>query len=198
MRARTRGTVTETFDSQISAAFDEAIRIVRKVHPSATLAGGAVRDWCNGRQIKDLDIAVVCGTYPWPGTASRPIGPPRGSYVEWIGADPYLMEVEEITLEGIPWPIQLVHLATPPDLAQEDFPNWAASRNDFGICQCRYVHDPDGPPSVWGTGYFFDDLTHNTFTLVRNDGPEGVARSLRRWERIKERYPNWTLVNRHG
>jgi hypothetical protein len=82
--------------------------------------------------------------------------------------------------------LNIIYLDPEVDLS----PLGIAGRNDFGICQIAAWLEG----GEWRFDYteaFIDDVMAKTFTLTR-EGDE--ARSLRRYERLREKYPDHRLV----
>jgi len=67
-------------------------------------------------------------------------------------------------------------------------PMFTIQRHDFGICQIGF----DGE-TLYTTPEYDTDQKNHTFTLVRCRDDRDKQRSLHRWERLKTRYPDWTL-----
>ncbi|WP_313196194.1 hypothetical protein [Shinella zoogloeoides] len=158
-------------------------------HPHVpVLSGGALRDHIHGAVVKDLDIflpydrdrvAVLdeCLKYDdWKLTQSI------GASCTDLGE---VVEVRGYQKAG-QTDLNIIYLDPEVDTS----PLGIASRNDFGICQVAAWLEG----GEWRFDYteaFIDDVMAKTFTLTR-EGDE--ARSLRRYERLKEKYPDHTLV----
>ncbi|MGP4725211.1 hypothetical protein ACSV5S_11105 [Agrobacterium deltaense] len=156
---------------------------------TAVLSGGALRDWGHGAPVKDLDFFV-----PWSvdnlcdlndlmelnGWSKVQNIPPS---CEGLG--------EVVAVVGYSKPgmldLNVIFLSEDHDLA----PSAVARRNDFGICQIAAWIELDGEWRFDYSSAFIEDVMAKTFTLLR-EGDE--ARSLRRYERLKEKYPDHTLV----
>lgn len=154
------------------------------------LAGGALRDEYLGRaqDIKDYDIffydkrdniARVVRTY-----LSGFLTPPEEPY----GNVSECVWQAEVQVPGVDRLVNFVAIAVPPSsrgLARD-----VVHRCDFGICQIAW----DGVRD-YITAAFHKDLDNKTFTL-RPDilEPNKLERSQRRWDRFKERYPDFTVV----
>lgn len=67
-----------------------------------------------------------------------------------------------------------------------------ATRNDFGICQIATSLSPARQPETIVTDAFLKDVEGKTFTITHDHDP---ARSKRRWERLREKYPEYRLVD---
>ena len=74
-------------------------------------------------------------------------------------------------------------------LAESFNPADIIMRVDFGLCQIGA--DVLG---VTSTEAYARDKANQTLTLTRAETVEGVRRSLRRYERLAQKYTDWTLV----
>lgn len=161
-------------------------------HPHVpVLSGGALRDHIHGAPVKDLDIFL-----PWDGDVveeidrclmadgwklTQSIPPSCAGLGEVIEVRGYQKDDET--------DLNFVYLDT---LVETD-PLSIAKRNDFGICQISAWIE-GGEWRFEYTEAFIEDMMAETFTLIRQ-GDE--ARSLRRFERLKEKYPGHRLVTPH-
>lgn len=160
---------------------------VRSVLPSAYLAGGALRDLDNGRQVKDLDVFFTnqdwcfaaledglakmgyfynsqCGGQYMDGAANEVSG--TTTYTNTDG----LPELNLIQLEPYFNPASIV------------------DRVDFGLCQIGY-----GFLGLDVTDAYRHDKANGVFTLTRAESVEGVVRSLKRYDRLRQKYVGWGL-----
>lgn len=151
----------------------------------AVISGGYLRDRLNGVQPKDIDVFV-------PGMSldqfvSMKKAFPDSHKETFSGAMDYVSGGEVASchvlgdVSGIP--IQMIEL-----YGQESYKD-RYKINDFGQCQCM-----DDGVHFEGTGLFVDDRVNHTFTLDVCEDKRQFDRSMRRWERLKERYPDHTLV----
>lgn len=168
----------------------EVVRKIRKVFPEAILAGGYLRDVLLGIEPKDMDIFV---------------GPKRAEHAddlcirmaEEVGVGFFQefnltyasMEVNRIFSSGErlgECPIQVIELdkVNPVDRVGE---------HDFGLCQVWH----DGG-SLCMTGHYARDMAWKICTLVHCENEHEHARSMRRWERLKEKLEplGFSLVDR--
>ena len=155
----------------------DALRAVQKVFPGALLAGGYLRDAHLSRAPKDIDIFVAHSDTWVAGNLMM---------VSMTGAAEY-MEQSEVgaiwNVEGFGLPVQVIMLR--PGLSPQD----RAEKHDFGVCQVW--HDGD----VMGfTSGFSEDAHERTFTLRHCEDQKEYDRSMRRWDRLKEKFPEFTLV----
>ena len=157
--------------------------------PEALAAGGALRDWLNGRaeSVKDVDIfiqdqpmylAKLCECLI--GYTHRKVVVPRhvAQYMQFEG----VVCVHEFVSPLHPAPVQVVVMNRKVE------PVFTIQRHDFGICQIGF----DGE-TIYTTPEYEKDQQNHTFTLVRCRDDRDLARSMQRWGRLKERYQDWTL-----
>ncbi|CDN47553.1 hypothetical protein [Neorhizobium galegae] len=156
------------------------------------LSGGALRDHFLGAPVKDLDIFI-----PWSMDALNSLN----EYLEGRG----YARVQNIppSCEGLGEVVAVVGYSKFGEIdlnvifldnAVDLSPLGVAQRNDFGICQIAAWINEFGGWSFDYTTAFLTDALGNSFTLLRQ-GDE--ARSLRRFERLKEKYPDHKLVTPH-
>ncbi|SCY04953.1 hypothetical protein [Rhizobium sp. NFACC06-2] len=152
------------------------------------LSGGALRDHFHGAEVKDLDVFLPYG----PGLVSAIDAALQSS--GWLLTQSIppscaglgeVVEVRGYQKDG-ETDLNIIFLDPGVDYSALG----VAQRNDFGICQiAAWIEDDE-----WRFEYtdaFIEDVMAKTFTLLR-EGDE--ARSLRRYERLKEKYPDHTLV----
>jgi hypothetical protein len=157
---------------------------VRQVLPSAYLAGGAIRDYDNGRPVKDFDVffigevnwteldKVLQGSYSYSRSCN-------GAYID--AAREVIESFTYTSLTGMPDLnfVQLDPTFNPADIIE---------RVDFGLCQIGY--DLMG---VVSTPSYTYDKEHRCLTLTRAETVAGVQRSLKRYKRLSEKYQGWPL-----
>jgi hypothetical protein len=158
---------------------------VRSVLPSAYLAGGAIRDYDNGRPVKDLDVFFT-EPFEFHGPLDKAL---EGLYLyrTWCPGQ-YMDTQNEVgstftydSLCGLPQLnlIQLDKQFNPPDIIE---------RVDFGLCQIG----ADQLGVEFTAAYEFDKA-NQCLTLTRAESVQGVKRSLRRYERLSKKYEGWRL-----
>lgn len=159
------------------------MEVVRKVLPSAFLAGGALRDLDNGRPVKDYDVFftddynmsdlddALRGTYEYYRQCP-------GQYMDGA-ADEVHGTFTYNSLLGQP---QLNFI----QLEKSFNPASIIDRVDFGLCQIG----ADLMGVVTTPAYEFDKA-NECFTLTRAETLEGVLRSIKRYERLKQKYVGW-------
>lgn len=166
-----------------------ALMAVRVVSPNAVVSGGYLRDTLNSVPPKDID--VFCG--PLSDGALKLLNsmfPAMRQQVSEAAAD-YVFGSENrgvaavwdlgIAPEGLP--MQLI-VVTPETAVLDVF-----KRNDFGICQLQ-----DDGETLTMTAACAKDMAERTFTLVACENERERERSLRRWARLGEKYPDFKLV----
>jgi hypothetical protein len=145
-----------------------------------------MRDLDNGRPIKDLDIfyneetvsdhalqSVISGRYVHHNQCN-------GAYID--AASEILFTTVFHDLHGGP-DLNLINVA--PDFD----PLGMLQRMDFGICLIGFNGE-----QVIRTAEYMRDQADHTFTLTRADNVAGVIRSLKRYERLSQKYDGWELV----
>lgn len=179
--------------ADIPARWLEILSAIQVVEPGAVLVGGALRDLAAGAPVKDLDIFfginplnnrqaldVVDALLIHDPDASLTMSCNFSSCDE-LG-DCYQTDTYRLS-DGTE--VNLIVLA-------QGGLKHVVERVDFGICQIG----TDGV-EVYETEQRIADLFAKTFTIVRGDTEADIERSLRRWDRLSQKYPGWTLVNPH-
>lgn len=167
----------------------DILAVVQQAAPEAILAGGSLRDLENGAPVKDLDIFVRHrdGEYASP-YLHKLQQLDTFTYRRIVTSFESCLEDSDCVLsETFPvggLDVNIVHLDGSVDMER------VLTRIDFGICQIGY----DGK-SITTTEAYRQDRAKRTFTVTRFDSTDDNARTLRRWERISQKYPGWTLVN---
>jgi len=161
---------------------------VRIVFPEAVIGGGCLRDLILEKEHKDIDVFV-----PW--RTSEDLSQTAALLYSRMGDLPYdsralselkvyamnfsdVVQVFGLRIERED--VQIIALDAP--VSSE----YIASRCDFGICrlawdgECLNIRED-----------FLTDVKNKTFTLLRCSDVES---HWRRWLRLKERFPGWTLV----
>lgn len=155
---------------------------------TAVLSGGALRDWGHGKPVKDLDVFVPYSADNLDALFDLLLVTGWRQVQNIEPSCSGLNEVRSVigySKEGM-LDLNIILLDRDVDLSSLGI----AQRNDFGICQIAAWVEGD----EWRFAYtdaFIEDVMGNTFTLLR-EGDE--TRSLRRYERLKEKYPDHTLV----
>lgn len=164
------------------------VRSIREVCPSAVLAGGALRDLDNGRDVKDLDIFIEVAGEAQAVDALAALE--AGLVTQTVHYEPSdltyypqdqnleVILVAELLDHDIP--IQLIFVRWPTARIVERF--------DYGICQIAY----DGVELTKGPNYD-QDKADQVFAL-RRDRPTAISMrgSVKRYARLTaEKYAGW-------
>jgi hypothetical protein len=175
----------------LPTAWADTLARVRSVLPSAFLAGGALRDLDNGRTVKDLDVFFTEEVYhTWAledGLAKQ------GYFYKSRCSGAYMTdaagEVDGTTVyewrgdftQGFGQPeLNLIQLAPSFNTAS------IIDRVDFGLCQIGA--DVLG---VITTPAYEHDKANQRLTLTRADSVDGVIRSIKRYNRLSQKYVGW-------
>lgn len=165
--------------------------LLARIHtlaPQAVIAGGALRDLDNGRQVKDLDVFVPQST-DMAELAAR-VSVTHGDIVHTCPGD-YIDGAHEVAFttsfatkrpDLIP-DLNVIQLRSGCDVQS------IAERVDFGLCQISW-----NGGFLWHTPAYAEDKKMHTFTVTRADSAEGFARTMRRYERLRQKYVGWKLV----
>ncbi|MCA8110265.1 hypothetical protein [Burkholderia cepacia] len=174
--------------------FDSILAQLQEVGVKGLIAGGAVRDHILGKPVKDIDVFVAHDPdvvsklqaafgvlHVNPSLAAEYIGEAGQSEVSHVyevsfGDDPFDPDLGHV-------PVQVIALAPGMD------PLDRVKHHDFGICQCWYV----GHGFKMYTEAFAADMSGKRFTLMHCEDQHQFDRSMRRWERFKERFPEFSL-----
>jgi hypothetical protein len=158
--------------------------------PEAIVAGGAIRDWDNGREdtVKDIDI-VVFDRLGYLGDLKQAMA----GFTHRIAVPEHVANylafenvacVHEFIDETNPIPIQVV-VAREPRTSLE-----ILQRHDFGLCQIGFTGS-----QIISTDVYRADKAKREFTLVRCRDAKDYERSFGRHARLTlTKYPGWPLV----
>lgn len=166
-----------------------ALHIVHALYhagfPGAVVAGGYLRDSLLGLPPKDIDVFIPKSAIVSDVLAQR-LGQAVGHDVK-IECNLSYANMEVARIMGTTdraLPIQFIEMSGGQD------PKERVARHDFGICQVWV--DMNGLD--W-TEAFEHDRRRMDCTLVHCESPEEHKRSMRRWERLKEKLAGWRLVD---
>lgn len=163
----------------------DALAVIKLYCPEAMLAGGALRDLDNGREVKDLDIFVKGGKlealYQLHSRMSS-----DGIYVEDIDPDAQypIGDGNDVTgyftcgFEGLDKPVQIIMVDYPFEILLERF--------DYGICRILY----DGKQLHVHADYI-EDQEAQVFRLRRERNNIELSASVHRYARIVQKYEGW-------
>ena len=157
-----------------------ALSNIQKFFPRAILAGGYLRDTETGRMPKDIDVFVPAATLEEMDDFEN-----LTDAKFMTGAAEYMEQSEVAHIWDVPGyacPVQVIMLR--PGLDPVD----RAKHHDYGICQVWH----DGT-ELHFTDAFKADRLYQTFTLTHCEDQKEFDRSMRRWERLSQKFPDWTL-----
>lgn len=162
--------------------------LVHAGFPEAIVAGGFLRDSLLDIEPKDIDVFIGNRNSMTSDCLVAALSAALGGYVEVEFNVTYsAMEVDRILAvdsTAYPFPIQVIEMK--PGLAPVEH----ARKHDFGICQVWV-----GSHGLESTLDFISDKGSHTCTLVHCENEDEHARSMRRWERLKEKLVGFTLVD---
>jgi hypothetical protein len=160
---------------------------IRSVLPSAYLAGGAIRDFDNARPVKDFDVFFTEGfdniNYLEDKLKDLYIYKSEcpGQYMGGGAASEVGGTMTFNSIVGLP-ELNLI-------LLDKSFnPTGIIERVDFGLCQIG----ADCLGVEYTPAYAYD-RDNQCLTLTRAESVEGVARSLKRYARLSQKYVGWEL-----
>lgn len=147
-----------------------------------------MRDLDNGRPVKDLDVFFNEDTVA-DYTFEKVLGDRYVNSFNGCNNPQYIGAASEIfgttvflDAEGGP-SLNLINVAPEFDTTR------MLERMDFGICLIGF----NGQDVIRTAAYHADQLSKQ-FTLTRADTIEGTMRSLKRYDRLQEKYHDWPLV----
>lgn len=155
------------------------------------LAGGALRDRYHSVPVKDLDIFLPYSTEAVKNV--RRVFDDAGfslfqeAHMEYEEMTDCLLVLGFRDLHGLLPDVNIIFLRENVSADHEQ----VVERIDFGICQIGVFLNENGVAEFYYTNAFVEDVLNKTFTLVREYDQD---RSLRRFERLKQKYPNHRLV----
>jgi hypothetical protein len=191
---------------QLPQTWTDALRALQtNGFPEAVIAGGALRDLDNGREVKDVDIFVQWRGSDTPLAIAQALGATHRvstvtpesvcEYLENLAdvkgiyaADLKALEAEELSFglfDPIPpalAPVQIIALEPFTDLMG------VLRRIDFGLCQIGF----DGQ-RVLKTPAYTADKYAKQMTVLRCDSTGQMLRTLKRFKRLSEKYSGFEL-----
>jgi len=169
----------------------EILSQVQKKHPEAIIAGGFLRDLYFGKEFKDIDIFVA-----------NPIGFISGSFVKDSSYDmTYSTDSEISEVQKLQWyPLnEFGWLDTSPSFevniicVPSGNLDARVQEYDFDFCQVW----TDGK-EIHGVEILQQVQQTKDVTLGQCENSKQLERSLRRWDRFKEKYPGFSLKYKEG
>lgn len=169
---------------ELPAQWLEVLRKIQTVFPSAKIAGGALRDLMNDRDIKDVDIFCPISTNPgmadlvWKLFEGEDLSlNPTVTYTsnEDNGDDRALYAVFTLHKDG--WQYDII-LASPDDCSIHNF--------DINICQISH----DGEALTY-TASYIQGITNKEIKALHVNRKD---RNAKRIERLTAKYPEFTVI----
>lgn len=174
----------------IPADWSALLRAIRRVCPTAVIAGGALRDLDNGREVKDIDVFVFADSDREAFAAMEALNGANldVSYDETFeGGKAYpedqnleVIQIAELHGHDLEVPVQLIFVRW--DTAR------IVERFDYGICRLSWDGETLTRPPEYD-----EDKAAKVFRL-RRDRPTPISMrgSVRRYARLTaEKYPDW-------
>lgn len=157
--------------------------------PEAVIVGGALRDLENIglHAVKDVDVFVSSGraetildtlNASLKNAAISTMVPTYRSFSDVHG-------VHVVVWKG--WEFQVIPTDRCNGMAS------AGAACDFGICQIE-----TNGSYIARTSHYLQDQRDKTFTLINAADEDAVKRSLRRYGRLREKYPGWAFRMKEG
>lgn len=174
------------YGDQVLAPYRRLLSAFAQQGHRAFIGGGAVRDAIFGREIRDVDVFVMPHMLDEDllreATATQVMGvePIKAQHFGYVLPDvagQFVYERGDLHFEVNVVPMRDFY--SPVELAE---------RMDFGICQAVL----DAASVLHVTEAWVGDMALRKFTLT---DPEKIDRSLRRWERLSAKYPEFRLDN---
>lgn len=165
-------------------AINTILQRIRRIDGHAIIAGGFLRDRHYGVTPKDIDIFVsnhvaladLQKLFP---SARMEI---YSAFLEYTSGE--IDAVFDLGDLHVGFPVQVIRVT-------EGTPADRVMRHDFGFCQI-YSADLTGLSTKSFT--FFSDSASDTVTLTYCEDQQQFDRSMKRWDRLKLKYPQKHLV----
>lgn len=162
--------------------------LVHAGFPEAIVAGGFLRDSLLDIEPKDIDVFIGNKAAITKEVLVSALAEALGGFARVEFDVTYsAMEVDriiDVSSPAFPFPIQVIEMK--PGLAPVEH----ARKHDFGICQVWV-----GSHGLDSTRAFVLDHSGKTCTLVHCENEDEHARSMRRWERLKDKLEGFRLVD---
>jgi hypothetical protein len=167
--------------------YNDILKTIRGLDPTAHIGGGAVRDHLLNRPIKDIDLFLDGAHVKEAARLMRS----KFGYVkvgEWkqyeMFSDPALFCLAKFEKADETMPVCLIALKKPRGMQDN------LRRFDFGICMAAW----DGS-DVYIAPEYTTDIERKTFTLCRADNRPQFNYSMSRFKKMTaDRYAGWKLV----
>lgn len=171
----------------IPEPWNAALAAVKRIAPEAVIAGGALRDLDNGREVKDIDIFVRGTTEPAlarlrnavvrAGFDAEEIDPSK-MYPVGDGQD--VVGHFDAEFPGCDVPVQIIMVN------HDCAPEVLVTRFDYGICRIVY----DGETLLRAPEYLSDQAAE-VFKLRRQRTDQELVASVHRFARLRQKYDGW-------
>lgn len=185
----------------IPGVWKEILHRAQSLGSGAVLAGGALRDLEHGKPVRDLDIFIPGDDIPSPGLedldqaygvkgkwALHPMAAYRMGKTDVVATATHIAVKK---LAGVSDGVSQVQLYVVNTVILKEPLSvmGVLERMDFGACQIGF----DGR-GVWATYAYCKDHHDKTLTLCRCEDEKDFERSMRRAEKLKVKYPDYSLV----
>lgn len=177
-------TMKELIDSQKGQAL-KVLSALKKIDKDAIIAGGAPRDWYFKRGAKDLDCyffldrKTLCEFDYITEGALESVGfkviEEKGGY-RYKGDNPDLMQVFDVSMEGVGMPIQLMRWSSPLQNVNEVLNTFATSLS------CIYFDGEIHTTEVFDVGYKYN-------SSIKLSGSNS-NQTIKYMKKIKDKYPD--------
>lgn len=165
--------------------FQEILRVVRWTFPGSdpVIGGGALRDAYFGRAIKDVDVFL----------RARDFTTLDSVYTTRIQCPPFLLTYGRRDMFGA-WDFNHTIAGYPVQLVLAEFNNKIDLAHTFDIGLSRVTYDGG---VVYFTEEFLEDSLQRLLNIRRADNHHEFRRSLRRVERLRGKYPEFSEADPH-
>lgn len=167
--------------SDIPKPWRSALASIQTLYPSAVIAGGCLRDREAGVKVKDIDIFVPCDdtSIQHGRNVEHALKKDGWRDVKVIHDKTYNNSRISMSIETVFPGCPAINVVVAP---------YTLAEFDFGCCQIEF----DGK-RILRTRDYHIDVRHKVFRLIPKCTDSEFVRSLNRWARLKEKFPEWTL-----
>lgn len=178
-------------DVNVPQKWTDLILKIRTEFPSAIIAGGALRDYFNDVDVKDIDVFIPASEYAgklhvlnkWFGYETN-----KTDIENEYKKKKLLEEVFEFYPHGFRNPLQIIIVNS--DKTGVPFIGEQIARFDITVCRIAY----DGHRLYFEPSYYMD----NEDKILRIENPWNIESSLNRLDRISTKYSGWKLIDHEG
>lgn len=154
--------------------------LIKKIHPEAILAGGALRDSVFGKPIKDIDIFIEFPFSNFAELLNMKIERSAASIdYTLFDTDTHIKGIYDVFTRDDTPPIQIIELESLDIQA-------LLSGFDWGFCQ---IGTKDCKSFIV-TDHFMNDYNNNTATCVLESSDTRLKHSLKRGKKLFKKYPD--------